>query len=527
MPTDIDQLCADLRRIAARRFDFAAYDRRRMLAPHVVLELASLGVFGLHAPRELGGCGLTFEQMVRVEQQLAAIDVTLAAFVGIHNALGMQPILAHGSADQKAALGRFARGHALLGFALTEPMAGSDPGAIGTVAEPCGGDEWRLSGDKLWIGNAGWAQALVVICRLAEAARAGDLQGGGGGFAAFLVPTDRDGVSVGAECETLGLRGIVQNRVRLDGVRVGRGDMLGQPGEGMAVANTAMQLGRLGIGAIAVGAIKRSLQVAVTFATRRQIGGRALAERLSVKAALRDGAAEVAFLETVLITLARAMDRAGPLPEPFSLALKIVASERAWHWADRAVQMLGGRGYDEANPPARILRDVRILRVFEGSTEALQVYLGTGALFAVRGLRDGIAAVAGDTPAARSAVHDIESRRAETLASLRSADPRLTKQLAEAAGLLLGDYVAWRLCALVHALDGDPALPAAVARQLDASDAAWRDWLGADHDGLARWDGDALNDLLVATIGPGGFRDEPDFNGPDDLLRPSAAGSRR
>lgn len=513
LDSDVRDLCNSLRRIASRRFDFAAYDRRRMFAPHVLLELAPLGIFGLHVPKDLGGCGMSFEQMVRVEQQLAAIDVTLAAFVGIHNALGLYPILIHGTAEQKEALHRYARGHALLGLALTEPNAGSDPAAIATVAEACGNGEWRLSGDKLWVGNAGWAQALVVISRLRDA------NGDKGKFAAFLVPTDRDGVDIGAESATLGLRGIVQNQVRLDGVVVSMRDMLGQPGQGMEVANTAMQLGRLGIGAISIGALKRVLQLALLFTTRRQIAAKPLADRFAVRAALRDCDAEIAFFEAVLTALARRMDAGQPLPEYFAVALKIISTERAWRWADFAVQIAGGRGYDEANQLARLLRDVRILRIFEGPTETLQAYLGTTLLFGFRQLRDAIRTVAGDSDAACTAVRDLEAARSDTLSWLKSANPQMSKRLVEAAGVFLGDFVAWRLSVLIHTLSGAGERPGPVEHLLRQSEANWRAWLRTDYEELARWDGGGLLDKLSQDIGDLRVSRGHEFMAPDDLLQ--------
>ena len=509
----VRDLCENLRRIASRRFDFAAYDRRRMFAPHVLLDLAPLGIFGMHVPKDLGGCGMSFEQMVQIEQQLAAIDVTLAAFVGIHNALGLYPILVHGTEEQKKALHRYAQGHALLGLALTEPKAGSDPAAIATVAEACGDDEWRLFGNKLWIGNAGWAQALIVISRLSGA------NGDKGKFVAFLVPTDRDGIDIGAESATLGLRGIVQNHVRLDGVIVRAQDMLGQPGQGMEVANTAMQLGRLGIGAISIGALKRVLQMALLFTTRRQIAARPLADRLAVKAALRDCDTEIFFFEAVLTFLARRMDSNRSLPEYFAVALKIVSTERAWRWADFAVQIVGGRGYDEANQLARILRDVRVLRIFEGPTEALQAYLGTSLLFGFRSIREAIQTIGGDSEPACKAVRDIESARTETLAWLKSANPRLSKRLVEAAGLFLGDFVSWRLSALIYTLSGAEGLPRSVEHLLQQSEAAWRGWLRTDYEELALWDSTGLLDTLSEGIGHFQLPQGDEFMAPDGLLQ--------
>lgn len=511
----IDKLCRELQRIARKRFNFASYDRRRMFAPHVVLELAPLGMFGLGVSKAQGGAQLSFVEMMVVEQQLAAIDVTLAAFLGIHNALGVHPINVHGTKVQKVALERYARGQALLGFALTEPSAGSDPTAILTTAKPCGSDRWQLYGEKIWIGNAGWAQALLVICRvLTDNQERGE-------FAAFLVPTDREGIEIGSECETLGLRGIVQNKVTLCGVSVTSRDMLGQLGQGMEVAQTAMQLGRLGIGAIGIGAMKRVLQLSLTFAQHRRIGAKALIERLSVRRLLGDCEAEIAFFETILKLLARTMDKGHRLPDFFAPALKIAVSERAWKWADAALQLSGGRGYDEANHLARILRDVRILRIFEGPTEALQAYLGSTTLFAFRSIKDGIQAISETSKAGADAIREIEEKRTQALSWLKSAEGGMSRPYIEAVGLGLGQFVCWRLNSLLFVIAEAGEVPQSIKRLLADSEMAWYDFVAPVQEDYKDWEPSASERKLLDEIGGMKSLATLEYMGEDTLLYPT------
>jgi alkylation response protein AidB-like acyl-CoA dehydrogenase len=506
-----ESLCRQLRAVAERRFDFASYDRRRMFAPHVVLELAPLGCFGLHAPVEIGGLGLSFEQMVSVEQELASIDVTLAAFIGIHNALGLHPVLEHGSAEQKAGLERFARGHAVLGFALTEPEAGSDPKALATTAQPVPGG-YVLNGEKLWIGNAGWAQALIALARI-EGEGAASAR-----YAAFLLPLDRPGIEVGQESATLGLRGIVQNHVRLSDVFVSVDEMIGRPGQGLDVAGSAMQFGRLGIAAIATGAMRRAFQLASTYARRRRIAGRLLADRLQVRSELGQFAAETAMLDRAVRFAARRLDRGVALPEQVAIALKVIASERAWHWTDRAMQMVGGRGYDEANLLPRLLRDVRVLRIFEGPTEALQTYLGSTALYSFRALRAGLECLMPESAARERLVDDLAGIRDETMSWIGSAPPAMAKSLIELAGLRVGDVLSWRLYLLCASEDFDGDVPDEIRQLEEASLNRWQDMIRRDWASVLQNDPDALLDGAGLSLGPPAFGSPGEFLATDALL---------
>lgn len=365
-----DALVGWLRQYGARRINSALDDERRTLAPHLVLDLGNRGLFGLQAPRELGGQALATVDLVRVMAQLAALDLTLATVVGVHNGLGLRPLLRFGSPELRAQWGpMLAAGRQLAAFALSEPQAGSNPRAIGTRAVRADGG-WRLSGEKHLIGLASWSGVLTVF------ARAFDAAGRALGTVALLVPEDAPGLAQGPEALTMGMRAMVQNAVRFDGVFVPDAQVLGTPGAGMEVAQDAMAFSRLGIGALCIGAMRRCAQLMVRYAERRDIAGGRLLDNAVTALRLHELACAIEAGEALVTALARAVDDGRELPQDACSACKCVLSELLWEAADQLMQMLGGRGYLENNLAPRLLRDARVLRILEGPSEALYAHLG-------------------------------------------------------------------------------------------------------------------------------------------------------
>lgn len=365
-----DALVGWLRQYGARRINSALDDERRTLAPHLVLDLGNRGLFGLQAPRELGGQALATVDLVRVMAQLAALDLTLATVVGVHNGLGLRALLRFGSPELRARWGPvLAAGRQLAAFALSEPQAGSNPRAIGTRAVRADGG-WRLSGEKHLIGLASWSGVLAVF------ARAFDAAGRALGTVALLVPEDAPGLAQGPEALTMGMRAMVQNAVRFDGVFVPDAQVLGAPGAGMEVAQDAMAFSRLGIGALCIGAMRRCAQLMLRYAERRDIAGGRLLDNAVTAVRLHELACAIEAGEALVTALARAVDDGRELPQDACSACKCVLSELLWEAADQLMQMLGGRGYLENNLAPRLLRDARVLRILEGPSEALYAHLG-------------------------------------------------------------------------------------------------------------------------------------------------------
>ncbi len=365
-----DALIAWLRTYAARRLDSRLADERRALPPHVLLDFGARGLLGLQAPLGTGGLALATSDLVRVMAQLAAIDLTLATLVGVHNGLGLRPLLRHAPEPLRQVwLPTLASGRQLAAFALSEPQAGSNPRAIGTRAARVDGG-WRLDGEKHLIGLAAWAGALTVF------ARAFDSAGHALGMVALLVPGDARGLVLGAEALTMGMRAMPQSAVRFESVFVPDAQVLGTPGGGLEVAHDAMGFARLGIGALCVGGMKRCLQLMARYAARRDVAGGRLIENPVTLLRLHELDCAIGAAEALVDALAASIDTGAPLPLDACSACKCVLSELLWEAVDRLMQMLGGRGYLETNLAPQLLRDARVLRILEGPSEALYAHLG-------------------------------------------------------------------------------------------------------------------------------------------------------
>jgi acyl-CoA synthetase (AMP-forming)/AMP-acid ligase II/alkylation response protein AidB-like acyl-CoA dehydrogenase/acyl carrier protein len=361
-----------LRDYAEDRLNSRLMDERRSIAPHVLLDFGNRGILGLQVPRAFGGLDLSYRDTLKVIEQLGAIDQTLTMMTIVHNALGIRPILNHADAALKAdLLPRLATGRELVAFAITEPEAGSNPQAIVSRGVPDGIDAWRLYGQKSWSGTAGWSSVINVFVQNLEP------DGQARGMSGFVVPRGTPGLRMGPEALTLGMRAMVQNTIFLEGARVTREQCLGTPGGGMKVAQDAMMLGRLQIGAACVGGIKRCLQLLVRYAERRTIStGRLLDNPVVLERAGRLSAVAAA-LEALTTRIADRLDNGDEVTGDAYIVCKIAGSEWFWRAADDLVQFLGGRGYIETNVGAQLLRDARVTRILEGPTEALGMFLGS------------------------------------------------------------------------------------------------------------------------------------------------------
>ena len=360
-----------LRDYAREHLDSRDMDTRRAMSAEVTRDFAAHGLFGLETPPEHGGLGLAHADVLRVIEQLASIDLTLATYVGGHNSLGVRPLLRHATpAVRDALVPSLARGERIAALALTEPAAGSNPWAIESLAVP-DGNGWRLHGVKSWIGSAGVAGVFNVFARV---------PGDDGGITAFVVAAGTRGLRVGDAALTLGMRGMLQNTVHLEGAFVGRDAVLGEIGGGMTVAHDTFLHARFGVAAMCLGGIKRAMQLSHRYASRRTVSSGRLLDHPATRARLGGMAASAAALDTYLAVVAEALDAGVPLPEDAFIVCKTAAPELLWDAVDGAMQLLGGRGYVENNPVAQLFRDARLLRIFEGPTEPLLVHLGTRAM---------------------------------------------------------------------------------------------------------------------------------------------------
>lgn len=365
-----------LGKYANKRINSQLIEERRCVPPYILMDLGNRGILGMQIPEAYGGLGLRNRDFMRVMEQLAAIDLTLATFVSLNNTLGIRPILGYATQPiRDELLPVLARGRELSSFGMTEPGAGADIGTIATVAVADGKGGWRLRGTKRWNGFA-WAGVINVFARLI------DQQGKSGGLTGFVVRQGTPGLRIGPESLTTGLRGIMQNSLVLEDVPVQPVQVLGELGQGSEPADDAVVFARLGIGYTALGVMKRCAQLMHRYASRRAVATGRLLDNPIALATLSELTTSITVLETLLLQITDWLDRGQTLPREAAVATKIAASELVWQSADALVQMLGGRGYMENNIAPQILRDARVLRIGEGPNESLKIFLGKSATHA-------------------------------------------------------------------------------------------------------------------------------------------------
>jgi len=367
-----DRLLDWLRGYAEKRLNSTVTDERRCIPPYVILDFGLKGLLGMQVPTAYGGLQLSNANTMKVFEQLAAIDLTLAAFVGVQNCLGIRPILNFAQKRRREdVLPIIAQGRQLVAFALSEPNAGSYVHAITSVAVPNSEGKWSISGEKVWVGSGSWAGYVNVFVQLL------DKQGCQMGITGFTLPHDRSGIRMGQEALTMGMRGMVQNSIYLEDVGARHEDLLGGVGNGMTVARDAMMHARLCLAAMSVGAMKRCAQLLLRYGQRRHISSGRLIDNGIVREALEEMTSAIMCVECLVMRIAELLDAEKQvLPEGYA-ACKTLGPELLWHSVDALMQLCGGRGYIETNGVARLFRDARVLRIFEGPTENMAVFLGS------------------------------------------------------------------------------------------------------------------------------------------------------
>jgi alkylation response protein AidB-like acyl-CoA dehydrogenase len=369
-----DALLAWLREYGERRINSRLIDERRCIPPYVALDFGNQGLLGIQVETRYGGLGLRSREVARVLEQAAAIDLSLGTFLLVCLFPGVRPLAAFGSdALKQELLPGLATGRILAGFAQTEPGAGTNFPAMATRADP-DGDGYRVSGDKVWIGNGTWAGALTVMAQEHDAA------GRRKGLVALAVRAEQPGVVLGRELLSMGMRGVVQSEVGLRGVRVRPEFVLGKGERGLEVGVDSMSWSRFAIAATCIGSMKRCAQLAARFGTRRSIATGRVIEHPVLRIWLGETLAMTAVAEGLLYRVAEALDAGQGVAAEILAACKVLGSEFLGAASDRLVQLLGSRGYDEANEAPQLLRDARVTRIFEGATEPLVAFVGAAAL---------------------------------------------------------------------------------------------------------------------------------------------------
>ncbi len=359
-----------LRDYGETRLNSRQMDERRTMPPYVVMDFARQGLLGMVAPQHYGGLGLRNSDFVDVVQQMAAIDTTLASFTVVNNALGLRPILRHAQPDLvERLMPDLASGRRLASFAMTEAGAGSNIRNLSARGVPNGRGGWQLQGRKLWSGSAAWAGVINTFVRIEDPR-------GGQAVSGFVVEAETAGLRQGPEALTMGLRAMVQNEVLLEGAEVTADQRLGEIGQGMVAASDAMEYGRFAIAAMSLGVVKRCLQLMLRHGSRRMIATGALLDNPATSLRVSELASAATGIEALVRTVAAQLDAGQPPPAEMFCAGKSLAPEYAWKAADGLIQQMAGRGYIETNIAPQILRDARVLRIFEGPTEPMNAHIG-------------------------------------------------------------------------------------------------------------------------------------------------------
>jgi acyl-CoA dehydrogenase len=352
----------------------AEMDEKEEFPRATVRRLQEEGYFGIPIPEEYGGLGLGKVGYCLFLEELGKIDASHGVIVGAHTSLGTTPLLYYGTEEQKRRwLVPAAKGEKLLAFSLTEPGSGSDSGAVHTVAERQG-DGWVLTGTKIYVSNGREADTIVVMA-------ANDPKlGANGGVTAFLIDSNLPGFRVGRSEKKMGLHGTSTAELILDHVEVGPERVLGEVGKGFHCAMTALDVGRVSLGAASLGGMQAACSEALAFAQNRTQFGLPISEYEVIQFKLADMAMLIHALRLMVYHAAQNQDRLGTDPTQWShrerlektreaATVKCLASEWASDVIDEALQIHGGLGYIRGTPIERAYRDARISEIFEGTNE--------------------------------------------------------------------------------------------------------------------------------------------------------------
>ena len=364
-----DALIDTVRRFVAERLRplEAEVEAHDAIPDDVTAEMKAMGLFGLSIAEEYGGLGLTMLEEAKVAIELGRTTPAFRSSFGTNVGIGSQGLVMAGSAEQKAEwLPRIASGEIITSFALTEPDVGSDSGAVKTKAV-WDGQAYRLSGTKRFITNADKADLFTVMARTGDAP-------GGRGVSAFLVPRDLAGVSIGEPEKKMGQKGAKVADVIFDDVVVPVENRLGAEGEGFKIAMRVLDRGRLHISAVCVGVAERLIADCVGYASERKQFGKPIAEHQLIQAMIADSKTEALAARALVLETAVAKD-AGKDVVMESAAAKYFASEMVGRVADRAVQIYGGAGYIADYGIERLYRDVRLFRIYEGTSQIQQLII--------------------------------------------------------------------------------------------------------------------------------------------------------
>jgi len=396
---------AQLRSFLTEKVDPLQIERDAKIPDEVIDGLKELGALGMKIPEEYGGLGLSQVYYNKALALAGTWHSSLSTLLSAHQSIGLpEPLRMFGSEEQKREwLPKVARTH-VSAFLLTEPDVGSDPARMTTSAVPTeDGSGYRLNGTKLWATNGAIADVVIVMAVVPKS------EGHKGGISAFIVPYDSEGITVRTRNAFMGLRGIENSLTTFENVFVPAGNLVGKEGQGLRIALTTLNTGRLSLPAICASMTKHALKIAREFAAERRQWGQPIGKHDPVAQMLAFIAGSAFGIEALVDVSSRlADDKRNDIRIEAALA-KLYASELGWQVIDAMIQVRGGRGYETAEslrargekpvPAEQLLRDMRINRIFEGSTEIMHLLIAREAV-------DQHLAVAGDILDPKTAVAD-------------------------------------------------------------------------------------------------------------------------
>jgi alkylation response protein AidB-like acyl-CoA dehydrogenase len=349
----------------------AEWDRQHGFPRELLGKLADVGLLGVCIPEEYGGAGADFVSYILVLEELSRADAGVGVTVAVHTSAVTLPILTFGSDEQRS---RFvpplARGEVVGAFALTEPEAGSDAGALRTAADPTA-DGWQISGSKQWTTNGGFGGTVLLFARTDRDTP------GPKGISAFIL--DGSHVRVTREEEKLGLNSSSTVDLVIEGVEVGRDRLLHGEGKGFTVAMATLDGGRIGIAAQALGIAQAAYDTARAYALERRQFGQRIADFQAIQWKLADMATEIDAARLLVYRAAWLKQEGRPHTEEGAKA-KLFASEMARRQTAEAIQILGGYGYTKEFPAERYYRDAKITEIYEGTSEIQRLVIARSIL---------------------------------------------------------------------------------------------------------------------------------------------------
>ncbi|XXF81445.1 acyl-CoA dehydrogenase family protein [Myxococcaceae bacterium GXIMD 01537] len=341
-------------------------DREERFPTELFRELAGLGLMGVNLPGNLGGAEAGVVSYALAMMEMAAADASVSVAMAVTNMCAELINAAGTDAQREKYVTRITSGEAVVGaFALSEPHAGSDPGALLTSAVRKG-DTWVLNGSKQWITSGAYAGVMVVWARTSQA--------GNKGLSAFIVEKDTPGLIVGRHEDKMGLRASNTVALTFEDCAIPAANILGKEGDGFRLAMMALDGGRIGIASQACGVGRAALEAAVRYAKERKAFGQAIAEFQGLRFMLADMKTQLSAAELLTLRAAALKEAGRPFTREASMA-KLFASEAANRICDKAVQIHGGYGYIDEFPVERYFRDARVQTIYEGTSEVQRLVI--------------------------------------------------------------------------------------------------------------------------------------------------------